>query len=219
MAKNQRVLAAGLFFILVIAVIGMVYVFSASNVTKGQIPSQKTSISSSTGSSGTVFATLFIKNQDDTSYWVNAPQSFNVASIYGSPSGSGSDFTEISSMQNNIYMNINPSDTVSSWTFSCQETILLADTSGNTVATIAGAKTVNANGQTLPSEQNVWVTGATVTDQELQTILNQPHGNYYFVIELANINLSLTINGAAQTLSSNAQTSNSNTLSWLIQVK
>jgi hypothetical protein len=178
--------------------------------------------SSTSGSTATIWQTLYIIDQDGSKYWVNAPQPFTAGDIAGSPSGSGNDFTAVSSMQNNIYMNLAESG-VTAWAFSCQETITLDTTTGNTIATIASATTVNANGNTAAQGQNIWVTGATVTAAQLQNIFNQATsgsisaGNYYVVISLSNIDLTLTINGQPTTLTAQTGTAQ-NVLSWLVQI-
>ncbi len=218
--KSKRKLAVGLFFILVIAIVAFVYVGAmvtsgGSTGTGNHDPgsSNDTPVGSlGSDSSGLIWQSLYVTNKDGTSYWANAPEQFNLLAILGSPSGSGEDFTEIQSMQNNIYMNI--AQPCSTWSFSCQETITVTDQSGNILATIADASSVNANGQSVPAGENVWVTGASVSGEQLQQIINLGAGNYYFTISLANINLTLD----GQNLSAQSA-SDANTLAWLIQVQ
>lgn len=183
-----------------------------------------TVVSSNSGYTATVWQSLFITNKDNTKYWANAPKPFTLASIFGSASGNGDDFNEIASEQDNIYMNL--PQTCDSWTFSCQETIMLTDTSGTTIGYFQNMDksstpvTVNANGNFLASQvgQNVWVAGSTINETTLQSVLAQPVGNYYFVVTLANINLTLTVNGQQSVLTYATATSD-NVLAWLIQIK
>ena len=221
----NRSAAIGIFVILIIAVAAFIYVADTTLTSKGKVVT--TPISSSSGSTGTVWASLYIQNQGSSNYWVNAPSSFNVASIYGSASGSGSDFNEVTSETNTIYMNIVPTDTVTAWTFSCQETIALETTSGNIIgygtqtglSTTPQSFTVNAAGQTAPSGQNIQVTQtAPLTESSLQSWLTQPAGTYYFTVTLSNINLQLTTASGTQTLTAPAPTQ-ANLLNWVIQIK
>lgn len=156
-----------------------------------------------------VWQALFVINQDDTTYWANAPEPFSLASILGSQNGK--DFKTVESIQNNIYMKLQ--DPANAWSFSCQETITVRDENGDLAAIIVDNQSVNANGQSAPAGQNLWVTGATVTASQLQSILNLPAGTYTFTVTLQNINLSVD----GMQLSAVAGTSQ-NVLSWKIQI-
>jgi hypothetical protein len=224
--KMNRSAAIGIFVILIIAVGAFIYVADTTLTKTTNGKTVTTPISSGTGSTGTVWASLYIQNQDGSNYWVNAPSSFNVASIYGSASGSGSDFNEITSETNTIYMNIVPTGTVISWTFSCQETVALETTSGTIIgygtqtgfSTTPQSFTVNANGETAPSGQSIQVTQtSSITEQNLQSWLSNPTGTYYFTVTLSNINLQLTTSSGTQTLTAPAPTQ-ANVLSWLIKI-
>jgi hypothetical protein len=183
-------------------------------------PSPGASTIPSITGSGKLWQSIYIKNTDGSAYWYNAPQPFDLRSIFGSPSGDAADFTQVSTFQNNIYMKLDSSlGTVTSWTFSCQETIAVTDTSGNLIGKITDKTTVNANGQSVTAGSNTWVTGATLTAAQLQDVIGQvapttSGTQYYIVITLTNIQL--TLNGQV-TLTSD-EPGSSNTLSWLIKI-
>lgn len=176
---------------------------------------------------GTIWQSLYITNNDGTTYWANAPAPFSLASITGAPVGS-SNFDTVVSMQNNIYMNVNITD-VTAWTFSCQETIYLTTTSGTVIgylsqsgstaslSTTASSFTVNAEGSSLLANANQWVTGATSTAASIQSFLGQPSGTYYLCIALANISIQITNPSGTQTLTGSTPTSQ-NVLQWEIKI-
>ena len=213
--------AVGLIFIVAIA--GFFTLPTTKATGKDPGSSTSTPVSSASGYTASLWQSLYIKNQDGSSYWANAAKPFTLASIFGSPSGNGDDFNEIASEQISVYMNLGQA--ADSWTFSCQETIALETTTGTVIGyftqsgltTTPSSFTINANGQTAPANQNLAVASSTLTETQLQTFLNQPAGTYYFVVSLGNIDLQLTVNGQTATLTSAAGTSQ-NTLSWLIQI-
>jgi hypothetical protein len=215
---KKKILAFGIFTLLVLSVIVLFYLGSGlANASDEPPVGELTPVNSGTGGSsyGTVWQSLYVTPTQGQSYWANAPKPFEFMAILGSPSGNGDDFTEVKTLQNNIYMNL--AEGVSTWTFSCQETITINDEQGNFVATIVDAQTVNGNGQSVDANTNSWVTGASLTGQQLQTVLNLPTGTYNFVVTLNNINLSITVDGQQQQLSALPGT-DENVLSWLIQV-
>jgi hypothetical protein len=217
-AKTRKIFAFGIFTLIVLAVIFLFYL--GSNLTTASEPpvGELTPVNSGTGGSsyGTVWQSLYVTPTQGQSYWANAPKPFDFMAVLGSPSGNGDDFTEVKTLQNNIYMNLE-TEGVSTWTFSCQETITVTDNQGNFIATIVDAQTVNGNGQSVDANTNAWVTGASLTGQQLQNVLNLPAGTYNFVVTLTNINLSITVDGQQQQLSALPGT-DENVLSWLIQV-
>jgi hypothetical protein len=212
--RMRLVAAVGLGLIIVIAVA----------VWYNQIPntggSSKTPIGGNGIADGTVWQTLYVTNVDGSSYWVNAPKPFSLGSIFGY-SSSAAQFQKVSTMQNNIYMSISQGG-ITSWTFSCHETITINKNSGTygvpgaVISTIADSA-VNANGQSITPNTNTWVTGASLSATNLQTVLNQPAGTYDFVITLSNINLTITVNGQQYTFTAPSGTSQ-NVLVWLITV-
>jgi hypothetical protein len=216
-AKTRKTFAFGIFALIVLAVIFLFYL--GSNLTTASEPpvGELTPVDSGTGGSsyGTVWQSLYVTPTQGQSYWANAPKPFDFMAVLGSPSGNGDDFTEVKKLQNNIYVNL-PVES-STWTFSCQETITITDEQGNFVATIVDAQTVNKQGQSLPANSNDWIEGASLTGQQLETVLNLPAGTYNFVVTLTNINLSITVDGQPQQLSALPGT-DENVLSWLIQV-
>ncbi len=168
-----------------------------------------------------VWQNLYITNLDGSSYWAQAQQPFNLfanlESLLGSQSGSGADFNTVSTIQNNIYMNVAESG-VTGYTFSCTETIQLWDTQGNIIETICNASPITeTSAQALTEGQSYWVTGATVSASSLQNILAEPTGEYYYVITLANIQMTLTVNGQSQPLTAPTSTT-ANMLQWLIKI-
>ena len=206
---------AAVSLIFIVAIAGFFTLPTTKATGKDPGSSTSTPVSSASGYTASLWQSLYIKNQDGSSYWANAAKPFTLASIFGSPSGHGE--------QNNVYMNLGQA--ADSWTFSCQETVALETTTGTVIGyftqsgltTTPSSFTVNANGQTAVANQNLAVTSATITETQLQTFLNQPAGTYYFVVSLGNIDLQLTVNGQTATLTSAAGTSQ-NTLSWLIQI-
>ena len=215
---------AAVSLIFIVAIAGFFTLPTTKATGKDPGSSTSTPVSSASGYTATLWQSLYIKNNDGSSYWANAPKPFTLASIFGSPSGNGDDFNRIATEQSSIYMNLGQA--ADSWTFSCQETITLNTISGDVIGyftqtgltTTPSSFTINANGQTAPASQNLAVTSSTLTETQLQQYLNQPAGNYYFVVTLSNINLSLTVSGQTSTLTGNTPTSD-NTLSWLIQLK
>ena len=214
---------AAVSLIFIVAIAGFFTLPTTKATGKDPGSSTSTPVSSASGYTASLWQSLYIKNNDGSSYWANAPKPFTLASIFGSPSGNGDDFNRIATEQSSIYMNLGQA--ADSWSFSCQETIALETTTGTVIGyftqsgltTTPSSFTVNANGQTAPANQNLAVTSATITETQLQTFLNQPAGTYYFVVSLGNIDLQLTVNGQTATLTSAAGTSQ-NTLSWLIQI-
>ena len=214
---------AAVSLIFIVAIAGFFTLPTTKATGKDPGSSTSTPVSSASGYTASLWQSLYIKNQDGSSYWANAPAPFTLASIFGSPSGNGDDFNRIATEQSSIYMNLGQA--ADSWTFSCQETIALETTTGTVIGyftqsgltTTPSSFTVNANGQTAVANQNLAVTSAIITETQLQTFLNQPAGTYYFVVSLGNIDLQLTVNGQTATLTSAAGTSQ-NTLSWLIQI-
>ena len=141
--KGVKIAIIALVVILIIGGIGVYQFFFASAKT--------TSTPTPIGSSGpgptvpSVWQNLYITNTDGSSYWAQAQQPFNLfanlESLLGSQSGTGADFNTVSTIQNNLYMNV-AEPGVTAYTFSCQETIQLWDTSGNVVMTVANASPV-----------------------------------------------------------------------------
>ena len=222
--KGVKIAIIALVVILIIGGIGVYQFFFASAKT--------TSTPTPIGSSGpgptvaSVWQNLYITNTDGSSYWAQAQQPLNLfanlESLLGSQSGTGADFNTVSTIQNNLYMNV-AEPGVTAYTFSCQETIQLWDTSGNVVMTVANASPVTIpstsapNGQAFIQGQSYWITGATVSASSLQNILGEPTGEYYYVITLANFQMTLTVNGQQQTLTAPTPTSQ-NMLQWLIKI-
>jgi hypothetical protein len=217
----------GLAVILIIVLVLIIYVgYDMSTVKSSSPPSDNTGLSSSSPSSNnspsasaSVWSSIYVVQQNGNTYWINAPQSFSLsgAAVYSSESGQGNDFSEISTCQNTIYMQL--AESATSWQFSCQEGITLDSTSGNVVSTIAPPTTINQNGGEAAANQNIQVTtGGTLTEAQFQSILNQPAGNYYYVVTLNNIMLTVTVNGQTTTLTA-SQGTQSNVLAWLIQIK
>jgi hypothetical protein len=179
-----------------------------------------TNLFGSGDATGYIWQTLFITNDDGSTYWVQPPKAFEMNNIYGSPD-SADNFNKVAAMQNNIYMKIKSTNTIASWTFSCQETIILQDASGNAIGTLVQAQTVNAQGNTLANDQHQWVTGATLPASSLETVIGQVVPTttglqYYFAITLSNVQITVTDSqGNTQTLTGNNPTAD-NTLRWLI---
>jgi hypothetical protein len=217
--KMKKVLAFGIFTLLVLSVIFLFYLGSNLTTASNDPPvGELTPVNSGTGGSiyGTVWQSLYVTPTQGQPYWANAPKQFDFMAILGSPTGNGDDFTEVQKLQNNIYMNL-AVEGVSTWAFSCQETITITDEQGNFIATIVDSQTVNGNGQSVAANTNAWVQGASLTGQQLQNVLNLPAGTYYFTVTLNNINLLINVNGQQQQLSALPGT-DENVLSWLIQV-
>jgi hypothetical protein len=183
-----------------------------------------------------VWQSLYITDQDGSSYWVNPVTPNNLAEIYGENTAANQ-FYEVASETNTIYMNVNASG-VTAWTFSCQETITLRTTStpSNPSGTLIGygtqtglsstpsSFTVNANGKSVPQGQTVQVTSdQPISESGLQNWLDLPGsitnaGDYYFVVTLSNISLTLTVNGQTATLTNQTPTSQ-NVLTWFIHIQ
>jgi hypothetical protein len=163
-----------------------------------------------------VWQTMYVTNGDGSTYWVNPPKPIALA-LFGSPTGSASDYNLVSKLQNNIYMKLNTEKPVSSWMFTAKETIAITDLNGNILGTIANDATVTKSGNAVPNNQNVWVLGSSLTASQLQPLINKvTYGQCYFVIKLSNIQLALTFNdGTGQTLSASGGDAQ-NTLAWLI---
>jgi hypothetical protein len=212
-SKMSRKMMLSLFALLIIFVAGFAYV--ASTIIPSGTPE---SVQTVFGSGNYVWQSLYVYNVDGSNYWANAPKPISVASIFGS---NADEFKEVQTLQNNIYMNLNTSG-VTAWTFSCIETITLKSKDGVTIDTIT-TQTINPPaGQTAVVGQNLWITGASVSSAELQTVLNQPAGEYYFIITLSNINLTVTTEGLGgvhytKNLSASSGTSQ-NVLQWLIKI-
>ena len=180
------------------------------------------------GDDALVWQTLWINNVNGKSYWYNAPEAFQLSVLSGSQSGSGTDFEQVSTFQNNIYINVNSTTipSVSSWSFSATEDVTIQSTSGQILCDIttagmqsgtSGPTTVtNVNSQPPTPGQNVWVTGATFSASSFLStpgVSSLPAGNYYFVITLSNI--VLTLNGQTYTVTQGNQ---NNILAWLINI-
>ena len=214
---------AAVSLIFIVAIAGFFTLPTTKATGKDPGSSTSTPVSSASGYTASLWQSLYIKNQDGSSYWANAAKPFTLASIFGSPSGNGDDFNEIATEQSSIYMNLGQA--ADSWSFSCQETIALETTTGTIIGyftqsgltTTPNSFTINANGQTAVANQNLAVASSTLTEAQLQTFLNQPAGTYYFVVSLGNIDLQLTVNGQTATLTSAAGTSQ-NTLAWLVKI-
>lgn len=189
--KSMRKIVTGIFIIALLGAFGFAVfqVFgslAASASNYNDPPVTDPTEYSNTQSAALVWQALWVTPQQGQPYWTTAPQPFSLASILGSD---GVDFSTVASMQNNIYMKLD--EPAGSWSFSAQETIAVRDSNGDIAAIIVDAKTINANGQSAPSGQNLWVAGATVTGEQLQTLINLPQGDYTITISLQNINLSV----------------------------
>jgi len=175
-------------------------------------------------STASVWQTLFITNKDVTTYWVNPPETYKI-SLFGTPTGKTSDFKQVAKMQNAIYMKVDSDKQIQSWEFSCQETMTVHDYQGNQLATIVDSQMVNANGQSANVGKKTAVTSATITGDQLQSILTgagiQPATvatPYQIRITLSNINLKLTYtDGQTQDLSTSEGTEE-NILRWVIAI-
>jgi len=206
----------------------LVYALVGLESTSAQ---QKTTIVPKSGSdiitgnsvSAQVWQSLYVTPTVGSPYWVEPGSTYSTLAIYGSQSGSGNDFTEVSRLQNEI--DISPTlagQIVSSWQLSAQSTMSITDMNGNTVGYLTNSQTVNANGNTLTEGAHNWATGASVTGAQLQSLLltaGARVGNqYYLVITLSNIQLTLNFqDGGYQTLST-AMVDDTNTASWLIKI-
>ena len=165
---------------------------------------------------GKLWQSLYIVNNDGSHYFANAPKPFNFLGLFGSQTGSASDFKQVATVSNSIYINLFVTG-VLAYTVSLKEWIRLVDMNGNTVVTLVNGQTVTKSGGAVSQGINFWITGATLTGQDLQNVLNAPKGNYYYVITLNNIDLTLTVNGQTSTSLEPIPTSD-NTLQWLIQL-
>jgi hypothetical protein len=218
--NRRRMLAFGLFFILIICFGGFIYYAAvATSVIPGGVDmppiGDETELSGEFGSSVTVWQGLYVYPVSGEPYWVNAPEPFFLADILGSKSGVGDDFTEVSKMQNTVYMNC--PFAASSVLFQAEETISITDEMGNLVKTLSDVDhkffSGDAFGKPVEAGENIAVASATVTGDQLEQILSLPSGTYYLLVEMSNLNLILD----GQTYSA-AAGSDMNVLSWLIQV-
>jgi len=214
--KSRQKIALGLFVLLILGFAAFTYLALNASAAPPASSDPLPIDSGFLGGSGSVWQSLHVINADGSSYWANAPQPFSLASVFGSQSGYGDDFNQVKTLQNNIYMNLQSAS--GPWSFSCVESIVVTDMQGNVVAVVADAQTVNANGQAASAGQNVWVTGASVTEQQLQGILGLPPGQYFFTVTLQNISLQVTVNGQQQVFSASAG-SVQNVLSWMIRIE
>ena len=231
--RYNKLAILGIAAVMIIVLSLILYVSFTVTTAKG-VP--KTPLTPTSGSSGSglgvsaqVWQSLYIVPTTGQPYWVEPGQTYSAMTVYGSPSGSGTDFSQVQVMHNEI--DVNPSlqgQTVASWTFSCQETIEITDQYGNSVGYVtqpgssATAMTVNAQGSTLTPGQNNWIAGASETGSQLQATLNSAGATagseYYIVITLSNIQLTLNFQGGGyQTLSGTSGTAQ-NQASWLVKI-
>ncbi len=206
--KLTKPIAFGLFLLLVLAGAAFVYVASTMSSDSGEIMGVQTEF----GAGNYVWQSLYVTPLVGDGYWANPEKPFSLLALLGSKAG---EFSEVSAVQNNIYMNLKAQG-VTEWSFSCVETITVKDSSGVTIDTVA-SQTVTAQGQSAAANQNIWVTGASFSANDFQTILNQPVGEYKFVVTLSNINLEITANGVTRNLVA-GNGSSQNILSWPIKI-
>lgn len=166
----------------------------------------------------TVCQSIYIKNQDGSSYWYNAPEPFTL-SIFGSKTGDEGDLTRISQFANTIWMQPQ-TDSFTSWRFSCKETIIITDLSGKQIKTIVDSATVNSYGQSAPQGRNTQITSAWLTEAQLEKIISLDAGQYYLTIAMGDIFLTVqTDSGESKTLTSGLNGSQDQVLRWLIEIK
>jgi len=167
--------------------------------------------------SAEVWQTLYVTNSNGGTYWVNPPKPITLA-LFGSPTGSQSDLTLVSTLQNNIYMKLNTQKPVASWAFSAKETIAVTDLNGNILGTIVNNVAVTENGVAVPNNQNVWVLGSSLSAFQLQPLISHiaGYGQCYFVIKLSDIQLNLTFNDGTGLALSASGGDAQNTLKWLV---
>jgi hypothetical protein len=166
----------------------------------------------------TVWQSIYIKNQDGSSYWYNAPEPFTL-SIFGSKTGDEGDLTRMSQFANTIWMQPQ-TDSFTSWKFSCKESIIITDLSGKQIKTIVDSQTVNIDGQSAPQGQNTQITSAGLTEAQLEKIISLDAGQYYLTIAMGDIFLTVqTDSGESKTLTSGLNGSQDQVLRWLIEIK
>jgi len=167
--------------------------------------------------SADVWQTLYVTNKDGSSYWVNPPKAFNPLALFGAPDKDASQFKQVSTLQNNIYLKVDSSKQVTSWMFSAKETIGIYNSNGFEVGTIAKDATVNGNGGSLVNGANTWVLGASISADQLEPLVEKiTRTQCYFVIKLSNIQLALTFSDGSTELLTADYGNADNTLAWLI---
>jgi hypothetical protein len=163
-----------------------------------------------------VWQTVYVTNIDGSTYWVNPPKPFALA-LLGSPDKDASHFKQVKNVQNNIYMKISSDKTVQSWLFSAKETIGIYNENGFEVGTIAKDATVNKNGYSVVNGQNTWVLGSSISAIQLEPLIEKvTRTQCYFVIQLSNIQLSLSFTDGTTEMLTADYGNVDNTLAWLI---
>ena len=231
----NKLMIVGIVFLTVVLVVAGIFVYDtyAKPVPKNttQLINTNTNYPVPTGSSGTspgtsegiLWQSLLITEVSGSTYWVNPPQALSLQSIlFGAPSGS-SNFAQVSSEANGIWVNLDSSvGTVSSWTLSCQETIQITDLSGNVIGTVCSNTQINANGGSLSTGTNqVLTSSGQFTASSIQSVIaavvpTSSGLQYNFVVTLANIQLTLNASSGQLILSTSTPDS-SNTLTWAIE--
>jgi len=165
----------------------------------------------------TVWQSIYVKNADNSDYWYNAPKPFSL-NLLGSSTGDENDLTRITAFANTI--NMQPqTDSFTSWSFSCKETIIVQDLDGNNKKTVADSMAVSNSGQSANKGQNTQITSAWLTESQLEQIISLPAGQYYLVIAIGDIFLTATTtDGESVTLTSDINSSSQQVLQWLIEI-
>lgn len=233
----NKVIAVGLIaIILITATVG--YLTYETYFVSAQPPSNSTTITStntenstSTSGSGLLWQSLLVTPISGNAYWINPPQAFNLMSVlFGSSTNKVADLTQVSQVSDGILANLSPSlGTISSWSLSLDETIMITTTTGTFIGYVSGNgitvdnTQVNENGASLSTGTNVYLTStgsitASSIITEIQSAGSITTGTPYdFVVTLSNIVLTLQTSNGQIVLTTPAATT-ANTLTWLVQI-
>jgi hypothetical protein len=211
--KGKKIFILGLFIILIIS---LALIFNtALNVGTASAdadpPQGDTSTLSGDGLSADVWQAVWVSQEQGDPYWATAPKPVKLLDISGSQSGSGDDFSKVSTLENSVWMKL--SSSVDSWAFTAKETITITNADGETVKTVSNQAPLEINGDNAQPNQNIQITGSWITGDQLEDILSLPNGQYHFVVTLSDINLQAD----GSNLSASSIT-DENTLSWLIKI-
>ena len=233
--------------IIVVVLFSTLYIFQSQqakgndgNTTQLQPTPSPTPLPTSTGSSPlptaslpiivnptvSIYQGLRIINTDGSLYWVYPPADYQAMSILGYGQSSiypVPQWSSVSTIEDNVFINPTFSSTLSvnSWSLTYTGVVRIENTAKTSFINLLDTP-ITVTGSLMVNRQITVALSSTMQSAALQTqitnIISNASGEYYFTIDMYNIQL--TLHFANGTTANLAATSNSsNELQWLIKIQ